>query len=121
MYPADSAVWAVSVLMECMSMHGGCSAVLWTMVPHYMRLFLIHSINSEFSKCKCIISINSSSCRILHDESELVQVSSQFFETCGHHGQPSNYRKLPYSKTLYCIHLLLRQTVNSSRVSVLIS
>jgi len=35
-------------------MHGGWSAVLWTMVPHYMRLFLIHSRNSEFSKCKCI-------------------------------------------------------------------
>jgi hypothetical protein len=89
-------------------MHGGWSAVLWTMVPHYMRLSLIHSRNSEFSKCKCIMSIYSSSCRILHDESEFVQVSSQCFE-------------LPYSKTVCYIHFLLRQTVNSSRVSIMIS
>lgn len=32
-YPTDYAVWGLSVSIESMLMHGGCSTVFWTMMP----------------------------------------------------------------------------------------
>lgn len=94
--------------------------MLWTIVPHYMRVFLIHSGNSEFQNASASYRYTAAAVEFHMMRGNLDKFLVNLLKLVDSINKSSNDREVPHSNNFCSIHWLLRQTVNSRKVSAMI-